>query len=159
MSGSKQARRSATGETSPQSNRLELIKNWLKVMSQTWPQKELFPDEIERWMADLSAFPPGAINWAFDNWRRNGDFFPVPSVILDQCVAWEPDEKKYTAGCSKECKARHGKGYHTNDMLKLWKMYDVKRAEINGPLKDDEIEALLVQIDKQRGTPPVWRRA
>lgn len=60
--------------------------------------------------------------------------------------------------CDEFCKLRHGRGYNQNDMLKLWKMYTEKRAEVNGLLKKDEVEELLVALDKQRGGAPEWRR-
>lgn len=152
-------RRSGHGVVSPPLSKRERITELLKVQVQTFPQKELFPEEVERWVADLSAFPIEAIEFAFDNWRRNGRFFPVYADILDLCIAWEPDSEKYPSGCSAECKARHGRGYHWNDILKFWKLHDAKRAEINGPLKEPEIEALFAEIDKERGSAPEWRRA
>jgi hypothetical protein len=114
--------------------------------------------EIERWVQDLSQFPIAAIEWAFENWRRSGRFFPVPGDILDQCIAWAPSTG--TTLCDAECKKRHGKGYGSNDIVWLLAKYNQKRAQLpNRPLTDGEVEALMDDLDKHRGHAPLWRAA
>ncbi len=157
MPSSKARVRKDTGEVLQPLNKADRIRDLLKLQLLTFPQKELFPEEIGNWERDLDPFPLPAIEWAFDNWRRNGRFFPVYGDIIDQCIAWLPEEKKYS-GCSRECKEKHGKGYHWNDVLKLWKLHDAKRAELGRALNDGEIDALLSELDSKReGGAPEWR--
>jgi hypothetical protein len=133
------------------------IRELLKTMLQTWPQKELFADEIGHWERDLEVFPIVAIEQAFDSWRRNGRWFPVYGDIIDLCIAYQP-EPTYKPGCSKACLARHGKGYSEVDVKKLYELYvERKDNAVTRPMTDREIEALLRDLDKWRGKVPEWR--
>jgi hypothetical protein len=164
MPKSKQRKPSDKGETMTPSRVLDVIDNCLKDMSRTWPAKELSSEEIEHWHQDLGPFPVKAIEWAFDNWRRNGRFFPVYGDILDQCVAWEPPEHTRKPICDAQCKADHGKGYHWNDVY--WLLVKLKAPCAVGaefarkePVKPGEIEALMEELDRKRpGGAPEWRR-
>jgi hypothetical protein len=60
--------------------------------------------------------------------------------------------------CDEFCRMHHGQGYNQTDILTLWKMYNAKRKEVNGPLKPAEVEELLTILDTQRGRPPAWRQ-
>jgi hypothetical protein len=159
MPQSKPRRRSGRGEVLPPLSKLEKITDLLKTQLETFPQKELSPEEIERWVKDLEPFEIVAIEAAFDAHRRNGLFFPVPGQILDLCIAWQP-EPKYKPGCSRECLARHGKGYNENDIAKLWKLYAAKLEQLpNRSLTDGEVNQLLDELDRWRGHSPEWRAA
>jgi hypothetical protein len=161
MQQSKQQKRKPQGELMPPSNVLDRIDYWLKDQLREFPSKgELSIEEIEHWHQDLGRFPIAAIDWAFDSWRKSGRFFPVYGVILDYCAAWEPPQaSQHVPGCSKECAARHGRGYHMNDVRWLYRAYVKKREEVNGPLNEPEIELLLGALDKKRGKPPDWRKS
>jgi hypothetical protein len=140
----------------PPLSKLDRIGELLKIQVDTFPPKELSLEEIARWEQDLGQFPIQAIEWAMENWRKHGRFFPVPADILDQCIAWEPTTGQSV--CDAACKKKHGQGYGESDILWLMEMHNRKRKEINGPLKDVEIEQLLVVLDKHRGKPPAWRQ-
>jgi hypothetical protein len=164
MPKSKHHTNKGSGELMPTSSAsvLDKIDACLRDQLRTFPSKgALEPEEFEHWHRDLGPFTTRAIEWAFDNHRRNGRFFPAYGEILDQVVAWQPDPTKgdiaTALGCSPQCKARHGKGYHFNDMMILYKMYVAKRQEVNGPLKKPEILGLFDELDKIRGRAPEWR--
>ena len=143
------------------------IRELLKVQLQTFPQKELFEEEIVNWERDLEPFPIRAIEWAFDNWRRSGRFFPVYGDILDQCIAWLPAERS-TAVCDADCKKKHGTGYGENaalglhDVTQLFELVSRKirteKRSRDNKFTDEEIEQLLVDLDKMRGGAPEFRR-
>jgi hypothetical protein len=153
---SKQHRRSGTGEVIPPLSVSERILDLLKVQQKTFPPKELDQDEIERWVRDLEPFQIAAIEWSFDNWRRNGRFFPVPADILDQCISWNPPELE-RKGCNAECRRRHHQGYGETDVIKLWKLAEAKRMELGRALTDADYDELMTVLDKWRGKPPAWR--
>jgi len=156
MPKSRPRRVSGHGEIVPPLSKLDRIGELLKVQVETFPPKELSPEEIARWEGDLRDYQLQAIEWAFDNWRKNGNFFPVPSDIISQCDAWLPAQQ-VARGCSAECKARHGKGYGENDVLALLNRFMKKRAEVARELNENEIDALYAEVDKVRGQAPEWR--
>jgi len=165
MPSSKQRKRSAQGELIAPSSVLDVIDNCLKEMCRTFPQKELAAEEIENWHRDLGVFPVEAIKWSFENWRRNGRFFPVYGDIIDQCVAWEP--VKQQAECDAECKRRHWAGYGESPfkgMHDVTRLNELVRRKIQAekrtrdqPFTDVEIDGLLDELDKMRGKAPAWR--
>lgn len=163
MPRSTQHNRRGKGEVLRPSNKGDRIRELLKVQLQTFPQKELYPEEVGHWEADLDPFPLPAIEWAFENWRRNGRRFPVYGDILDYCIVWEPSsDTKYRPGCSAECKAQHYRGYSETD-VKILNQLVTTAVLANGrpkdqKLSDEEIEELLSQLDKKRGRIPDWRK-
>lgn len=160
MLRSKQPKASASGELMPPLSVLDRIDWNLKDQLLAFPSKgQLEPEEIEHWHQDLGRFPIRAIDAAFDNWRKNGRFFPHYGAILDQCIAWQPaDKSEYAPGCSKECRSRHGRGYNQFDMLKMFKMYVAKRTEVDRLVNNQEVLALFDELDKLRGRAPEWRK-
>ena len=156
MPKSRQRRRNGHGEIVPPLSKLDRIGELLKIQVETFPQKELSAEEIARWEKDLSDYRLEAIEWAFDNWRRNGNWFPVPSDIISLCDSWMPAEQ-VARGCTKECKERHHKGYGETDVLKIWNLFNAKRAQVNRELTTPEWEAIFVEVDKVRGGAPEWR--
>lgn len=155
MPTSKPRRRRGKGETIPPLMRPERIDELLRVQVETFPNKVLSAEEIGRWQADLEPYLMEAVEWAFDNWRRNGHFFPVPGDIIDQCDAWTPAIQQGL--CAPECKARHGKGLWENDIVWLWKAFSKKRAEVDRALTEDEKQEVLAALDVFRGGPPEYR--
>ena len=157
MQRSKRPRQSGHGEIVPPLSKLDRIGELLRIQVETFPPKELNPEEIARWEQDLGGYPLQAIDWAFDNWRRNGRFFPVPGDIIDICETWEV-QVNTSNGCSgMDCKARHGKGYGENDVLYLWHEWSKKRTALNRELLPSEVEEVMAQLDKVRGGAPEWR--
>jgi hypothetical protein len=118
---------------------------------------EVTDAEIEHWHRDLQPFPIPTIEWAFDAHRRNGRFFPLYGEILDLCIAYAPTTGQSV--CDAECRKRHGKGYGANDILWLLERYNQKRAELNRPLTEAEMEPLYEALDAHRGHKPQWRAA
>jgi hypothetical protein len=157
MPQSKPRRRKGNGEVVMPLSVSERIFELLKLQANTFPPKELSQDEVERWIRDLEPFSLEAIEYAFDKWRTNGRFFPVPADILDLCSSWNPPEME-RKGCNAECRSRHGKGYGGVDMEYLYERYNQKRSELNRVLTDGEINLLLEDLDKKRGHAPDWRK-
>src|SRR3954470_14690403 len=110
MPSSRQHRRKGHGAVMPPLSVFERIDSLLKEHLSIFPSKaELMEMEIEHWHHDLSQHRVEAIEFAFDNWRRNGRFFPVFADIIELCEAWEPTERAKPV-CSDECVSRHGRG-------------------------------------------------
>lgn len=133
----------------------QLVRDCLKIQLMTFPNKELFEEEIANWVRDLSPFPASAIEWAFENWRRNGRFFPVYGDIIDQCIGWEPADKPMRPICDSECKSRHRKGYGWKDM---YAAFEMMCQAVRGK-KPIDSEAILKVIDSKRENgAPEWRK-
>ncbi len=155
MPSSTTHRRKGRGEVVPPLSKLSRIGELLQVQVETFPQKDLTPEEVERWDRDLNNYPMEAIEHAFDTHRRLAMFFPVPAQILELCQSFEPT--KYERHCSSECQSRHGRGYGELDMQKLWHLFTDKRKKSDRPLSEGEFDILLNDLDKLRGNPPAWR--
>jgi hypothetical protein len=158
MPRSQQRRRKGHGELRPPLSVLERVRLLLEEQLITFPSKrELTDAEIEHWHRDLNPYRLDTIEWAFDNWRRNGHFFPVYADIVEMCETWQPDDPIHPHGCSPECKARHGKGYGKNDMLWLWKRHATEREKLGRALTKNEWSGLYAELDNSRGGPPEYR--
>lgn len=114
----------------------------------------LDPSEIEIWRKFLQAIPKNAVLYAFENWQRNGRFFPKPKDILDLVDT-------YTAGKAPAMFTRyehHGQGYGGGDMLALWKIVSAKGLAMGRKLSQQEIWDCLSQVDAKRPHgAPAWR--
>jgi hypothetical protein len=84
-------------------------------------------------------------------WFMNGEYANVRPVA----------KPTYGYGCNPECKSRHGKGYHLNDIQWLLIRYErMKDSLPNRPMTDAEIDKLLAELDsKRQGGAPQWRRS
>lgn len=82
------------------------------------------------------------------HWLRNGEYMNV-----------RPQSKPTsTLNCDAECKSRHGKGYHMNDIIWLFDRYTRKKDSLpQRPMTDCEISSLLEELDYHRGRKPEWR--
>lgn len=157
MPQSQTRRRKGRGEIVPPLSKQELIEDCLRIQLETFPQKELTPDEITRWAMDLSHFSEEAIKFAFEEHRLMAIFFPVPGQIIDLARTWQPSAP-YKPGCSAECKSRHDRGYGESDVLWLLKRYMAVRSSLpNRALTDSEISKLYDELDQKRGQSPAWR--
>ena len=63
--------------------RRELLKTCQSLFA-----KELTKEEVEFWGQFLNPFSTAELKYAFDNWNRNGRFFPKPKDISDLCDAF-----------------------------------------------------------------------
>lgn len=67
---------------------------------------DLFHEEMTEakalfWKETLSEYPPVAIEWAFQNWNRNGDFFPKPRDIIRLIETWRESMDAGVKTCGK----------------------------------------------------------
>jgi hypothetical protein len=116
--------------------------------------RPLSQERIEQFQRDLGSYPVSAIEWTLDSWARNLKVLPALSDLLQLLRTWHvenmPEEK-----CSDERRYRHGKGYGTNDVLRLWKM----RQASGKSWTEADYAAALNQLDRTRqGGAPEWRR-
>ena len=146
-----------TPNSSPSSMKAQLLQTCLSLFA-----KELTAQETQFWKEFLTSYSTESLKYAFDNWNRNGRFFPKPKDITELVEAYELTRKKEKLGypgCDSECKARHEKGYGGNDMVWLFSRYLSERKNVNRALNKREIFALLDELDKWRGKAPEWRHA
>jgi hypothetical protein len=154
MPSSRPRRIKGHGAIVPSLSKQERITELLRVQAQTFG-KELSLEEIDRWEQDLARYPIAAIEFAFEEHRMLGMFFPVPSQILDICKTWR--EPIPEVGCGSECRARHGKGYGETDLLWLYHKYQQTRAKQKSALKPEQVTRLLDELDRKRAHSPGWR--
>lgn len=82
------------------------------------------------------------------HWLRNGEYMNVRPAKTPTS----------TVNCDAECRSRHGRGYHTNDILWLFDRYTRKKDSLpERPMTDGEINTLLDELDRHRGRKPIWR--
>jgi len=62
--------------------------------------RELTEADYELWGRILAPYPVKAIDFAFDNWGRNGKVWPKPANILELIAAWNLSNKPEFKGCS-----------------------------------------------------------
>jgi hypothetical protein len=103
------------------------------------------------------------LRFAFDNWNRNGRYFPKPKDVLEQVEVYRqtvPKNKYGYPDCDAICKAQHGKGYSGEDILWLWKRYNDMLATLpNRAMTEAEVDGLLRELDSRRkGGAPEWRK-
>jgi hypothetical protein len=124
--------------------------------------KELTEAETNFWLMLMDEWSVNEMRYAFDNWNRNGRFFPKPKDIIEQIEAYRLSVKgKYGhPTCDAQCRERHDKGYGAEDMLWLYNRYLAKKDSMpNRPMNDTEIDGLLDELDTKRGRKPAWRQA
>jgi hypothetical protein len=84
-----------------------------------------------------------------DGWIvTNPDASPADYVVrrcncVDQAVT---DQKIAEHICDAACKRRHGRGYHTNDVIWLWK----ERQKSSKPWTEADYESALKRLDSTR---------
>jgi hypothetical protein len=127
--------------------------------SQALFSKELTEPEFQFWTTVLDEHSVAALRYAFENWNRNGRYFPKPKDIIELMDAYKMSKAQYGhPTCDDLCKSRHFKGYGTEDMVWLFDRYFAKRKALgNRVLNESEVGALMDELDVRRGKPPVWR--
>jgi hypothetical protein len=157
--------------------------------------KELAEDDYKLWGRILSGVTDMAAEWAFEQWNRNGKFFPKPAEILEYTHAFgysEQNQVQYCGSCrdgwttlnpeasisdqqfrrcecvisaiaqskipikicDRVCKAKHGTGYHWNDVYWLFKRLLKERATNPNANAEDFYEEL---DSKRQSGPPQWK--
>ena len=71
------------------------IKQWEDQLNKTCLlfTRTLDASEIEVWKKFLEAEPPSAVTYAFENWQRNGRYFPRPHDILELIAVFKTDNQ------------------------------------------------------------------
>jgi hypothetical protein len=116
--------------------------------------KDMTESETEVWADILNGVSQDACEYAFENWFRNGKFFPRPANILELVQTYASNQPREV--CDDACKRRHGRGYDTNDLLWLW-----KKRQASGATKwtKADYEAAMQELDSKReGGAPLWRK-
>lgn len=159
MPKSRQSRTKHTQEILPTSQKLDVIDKLLQKMLDAYPAKgRITTEEVQDWHKDLTPFSVAAIEFAFESHRRNAIFFPLYPQIIDLCISYDPPDQQVrtNANCDAICRARHGKGYNSNDMM--WLFHKMQQAYATGDVPDTE--ALMTQLDaKRHGGAPEWRKS
>ena len=100
MTVTRQQRNLETNETSngltASSTRSDLLKTCQSLFA-----KDLSEEELQFWKQFLTQFSLQELRYAFDNWNRNGRWFPKPKDIGDQCEAYRIalTNSEYPIGC------------------------------------------------------------
>jgi hypothetical protein len=127
-----------------------------------WPAKgnsELIADCITsiakaKRLTDIQAYKylVRAIGLAKEQGIKVDQFFFRQGEYSNIRPLMKPNE---TAGCAPECKARHGQGYHWNDVKWIMKQY-VAHVQTGGRKTPDDFFA---ELDTKRiGGAPAWKR-
>jgi hypothetical protein len=77
------------------------LKKWKDVLNTTMLMfsKTLEPDEWAAWGKILEPLPSKAMGLAFENWQRNGKFFPKPKDILDLVEVYKTEHRVIFRPC------------------------------------------------------------
>src|SRR2546430_5429570 len=108
--------------------------------------KEMSEELVELWAGLLAAYSVTECEYAFDNWNRNGHFFPKPAQIIEQIAAYR-EQNRYQVKRDPQA----GKGYGEKDVLILWKLVRERMAENPYPLTEREQAMLLDKLDEITG--------
>ena len=108
--------------------------------------KEMSEELVELWAGLLAAYSVTECEYAFDNWNRNGHFFPKPAQIIEQIAAYR-EQNRYQVKRDPQA----GKGYGEKDVLILWKLVRERMAENPYPLTEREQAILLDRLDEITG--------
>lgn len=64
--------------------------------------KKLSEDDFKAWEKFLAPLPAMALQEAFDNWSRNGAYFPQPKNILDLVAAYKVERRIKFQPCGQD---------------------------------------------------------
>lgn len=103
---------------------------------------------MELWTEILACYSVTECEYAFENWNRNGHFFPKPADIIGLINAY----KDANRGRGYEKDPHTGQGYSTADVQILWKLHAAMREQVGGrKLTKAECNALLDELDQVTG--------
>ena len=109
--------------------------------------RSLTPEEAQVWKDFLASYPSLAIDWAFENWQRNGHYFPKPAQILELIRAYHVEHKE----TSPPRYEHHGEGFGEGDVLALWKIYQEKYPHPpSRRLTYEQRQDLVDEIERRR---------
>lgn len=142
-----QSRMTLHGETQPTSQRsLEACLTRTALLF----SKTLTVDEGQVWKEFLATYSSAAIEYAFENWQRNGRFFPKPADILELIRAFYVAQRD-----TYQAADYGGGGYGSADCLALWKLFHEKYPKpVGRPLTREERKALIDELDRRKQAIP-----
>lgn len=144
MTNQDQSRMNLQGETRTRS--LESLENCLTRTALLF-SRTLTVEEAQVWKDFLASYSSAAIEYAFENWQRNGHFFPKPAAILELIRAFHLHNRQ----AQPTRYEHHGEGYGEGDMLVLWKMFMKKYPKpLNRRLTEGERAQLLKELDARK---------
>jgi hypothetical protein len=115
--------------------------------------KDLIEAEIKFWWEFLDCFTEQEVSYAFENWGRNGKFFPKPGDIRELVDAYRDSTRP-----AFKASANPGTGFGKIELLSLWGLVCErvetfrKGKEQYVPLTDQEIEKLCRQVEAKKRT-------
>jgi len=142
---------SETSETLPPSTTLLKQAQLLKT-SQAIFSKDLAPEEIQFWKNFLQPFGLPEIEYAFENWNRNGRYFPKPAEIKELIESYRESKRP---AYRLQAPPMPG-GFGKVEILALWGLVNKRVEEFKKsgqpyiPLTDDEITELCQQVAAKR---------
>lgn len=100
MSKHRPSENSAEETLSEQQKHSSLIAACLQKMALTSVfNKELTELDYEAWEKLLTPYPLKGIDYAFENWQRNGKIWPKPVNIIELIAAWSLSNKVEFHSC------------------------------------------------------------
>lgn len=147
MSKFKRSDSSASETQDVQQNRTLQVVGYLQHLAlPSVFNRELTEADYDLWGKILAPYPPEAIDYAFDNWGRNGKQWPKPSNILELIGAWNLSKRSET----KTTYEHHGTGYGENDVTALWKLFREKYPNQKKRLTYEQRQDLIDELDARR---------
>lgn len=132
------------GET--QSRSLQSLENCLTRTALLY-SRVLTVEEAQVWKDFLASYPSEAIEFAFENWQRNGHFFPKPAAILELIRAYSLQHRN----AERIVYEHHGTGYGESDVLSLWKIFQEKYLKpLTKRLSYEQRADLIDELDRRR---------
>ena len=109
--------------------------------------RSLSSEQIEMWHNDLSSYPVGAIEWAFDVWSRNSSKLPALGDIVALLNTWHVENAPEPG---EELEAQRNTGYGRKDVLWLFKkVCAFARDKEKRPSNDDWLR-WINELDQRR---------
>lgn len=78
----------------------ETIQNLILLCADLF-HEELTQAKVKFWKDLLAPLPVAGVEYAFDQWNRNGDFFPKPKDITQLVAMWRESNDAAVKTCGK----------------------------------------------------------
>jgi len=98
------------------------------------------------WKDFLASYSSAAIEFAFENWQRNGHYFPKPAQILELIRAYHVEHRETQTPRYEH----HGEGYGEGDVIALMKLFREKYPSPRRRLTYEERQDLIDELDRRR---------
>jgi hypothetical protein len=109
--------------------------------------RSLTVEEAQVWKDFLSSYPSLAIEYAFENWQRNGHYFPKPAQILELIRAYSIEHRSDYVHRYEH----HGEGYSAADVILLWKIFHEKYPDpLTKSLTYEQRQDLIDELDRRK---------